>query len=145
MPLSPPVRWVNLTDDALESLTHDAGAERASSTCHDALGDSRPVLRAESSGCLDYGTCGGAETINEGPIVGRSVISTFGASGSDGNGAYSNGADIRPELILVLHLLLHSPTRSQETAPLRAVSRSITTRAPDTALQRAPLARHTPF
>lgn len=107
---------VKLTYDALKPLTNDAGAKRACSAGHNAFCDSRPVLRAESSGCLDNGTCGGTEAINEGPIVGRCVIGTFGASGGNRDGAYSNRADIAPELILILHLLIHSPTRSQETA-----------------------------
>jgi hypothetical protein len=106
-----------LTYDALKPFTHDAGAERASSSRHHAFCDSRPVLRAESSCCLDNGACGGTEPINESPVVGRSVIGTFGASGGNRNWAYSNRANIGPELVLVLHLLLHTPTRSQKTAP----------------------------
>ena len=137
LPASQPVRWVNLTYDALEPFTHDAGAERASSARHDAFCDSCPVLRAESSGCPDNGACGGTEPINECPIIGRSVIGALGASGGNRNGACSNRANIRPELVVILHLLLHSPTRSQETALVRAVNHSITTRTQGTTLQRA--------
>jgi hypothetical protein len=133
-----------LTYDALEPSTHDAGAEHASSASHHPFCDSRPMLRAKSFGCLDNGARGGTEPINESAIIGRSVIGTFGESSGNCNWTYSNRANIRPELVFVLHLLLHSPTRSQETARAsRQPQHHNRTRAPRCSA--LALTRHTPY
>jgi hypothetical protein len=108
------------TYNALDPLIYDAGPERASSAAHDPFCDSCPMLRAKSSGRSDDGPCGCTESVNECPIIGRSVIGAFGDSGNNRNWTYSNRTNIRPELVRVLHALFPSPHRSHETAPCRS-------------------------
>jgi hypothetical protein len=139
------VKTRGLTYDVLEPFTHDAGAERASGASHHSFCDGGSVLLAKSSGGLDNGGCGGTESINKSPIIGRSVVGTFGYPGGNRNWAYSNRANLRPELILVLHLLLHTPVRSLETARA-AVSHRVTTRTrPRPGRGGLALARHSPY
>ena len=133
-----------LTDDPLEPSAHDAGAEHAGGAGHHALCDRRAVLRAEPPGCPDNRVRGGAEPFNESPVIGRSVVGAFGESSGNRNWRYSNRANLGPEFVFLLHLLLHSPTRSQETAPY-GPSATASQSAPGDATLRQACARSTRF
>ena len=94
---------------ALESLTHDTGAERASSASKHSPCNSCPMLRAKFFGAFDYGVGGCSEPLNEGSIIGRSVIGAFGEPGGNRNWRYNDRANIRPELTRILHLIFPLP------------------------------------
>jgi hypothetical protein len=93
---------------ALESFTHDTGAERASSASKHSSCNNSPMLRAKFSGAFNYGIGGCSEPINESSIIGRSVIGAFGEPGSNRDWRYNDRANIRPELTRILHLLFLS-------------------------------------
>ncbi len=106
-----------LNSQVLESPAHDAGAERASSASNHPFRHSRPMLGAEVFGRSQNRTCCRIEPFTESPVISRGVIGTSGESSGNRHWGYSNHADIRPELVRILHLLFSSPMGLEETAP----------------------------
>ena len=95
----------------LEPLSHDAGAERASSASNHAFRNSRCMFAAEFFGRFHNGASSRIEPFTEGPVVSRGVIGTLGESSGNRHRRYSNHADIRPEVVRILHLLFPLPER----------------------------------
>jgi hypothetical protein len=115
-----------LNSQVLEPPAHDAGAERARSASNHPFRHSRPMLGAEVFGRSQNRTCCRIESFTESPVISRGVIGTSGESSGNRHWGYSNHADIRPELVRILHLLFSSPMGLEETAPVRAATSSIT-------------------
>jgi len=100
-------RWrgpASLEPYVLERPTDYAGTDRGSGTADNSLGNSWPVFGAELLCAKYYGLCRSVESLGEGPAASRGVVGTSGNSGGNRDWRCSDGNNVRPEVIRLLHL-----------------------------------------